>query len=81
MGTCSTRAGYAGEDTPRVMFPTQIGYTEGQDGEDVSMEETKKREYYIGDNKINKFKSNLDITHPLKDGMSTAIYLFTPKKT
>ncbi|KAG1047579.1 hypothetical protein G6F43_009977 [Rhizopus delemar] len=69
MGTCSTRAGYAGEDTPRVMFPTQIGYTEGQDGEDVSMEETKKREYYIGDNKINKFKSNLNITHPLKDGM------------
>ncbi|KAG1453535.1 hypothetical protein G6F56_007549 [Rhizopus delemar] len=67
MGTCSTRAGYAGEDTPRAMFPTQFGYLDNQDGEDVSME--NKKQYYIGDNKINKFKSQMTMSHPLKDGM------------
>lgn len=71
MGTCSTRAGYAGEDTPRAMFPTQFGYLDNQDGEDVSME--NKKQYYIGDNKINKFKSQMTMSHPLKDGMSKDI--------
>ncbi|CEG67674.1 hypothetical protein RMATCC62417_04071 [Rhizopus microsporus] len=70
IGTSSVRAGYAGEDTPRCMFPTRFGYLEQgqqQDGEDVSMD--MKRQYYIGDNKINKLKSHMEIRHPLKDGI------------
>lgn len=35
MGTSWTRAGYAGEDTPKAIFPTWVGYTE----EDVEMVE------------------------------------------
>ncbi|RUS27496.1 actin family, partial [Jimgerdemannia flammicorona] len=35
MGTTWTRAGYAGEDTPKAIFPTWVGYTE----EDVEMAE------------------------------------------
>lgn len=53
------------------MFPTRFGYLEQgqqQDGEDVSMD--MKRQYYIGDNKINKLKSHMEIRHPLKDGIS-----------
>jgi actin-related protein len=71
-----TRAGYAGEDTPRVMFPTSIGYVDTV-SEDVVMTEQgeeaqapqSKRQYYIGDNKINKFKSNMEVKNPMKDGM------------
>jgi actin-related protein len=81
-----TRAGYAGEDTPRVMFPTSFGYVDTEepvqqaDGDIVMGENTeqqptsiKKRNYYIGDNKINKFKSNMNIKNPLKDGLGMKI--------
>lgn len=97
MGSTMTRAGYAGEDTPRVMFPTSFGYvdieeevaqpTEQTNGEDTVMSEASEqpqpaqqeqqqqtttktiRKYYIGDNKINTFKSNMEVKSPLKDGL------------
>jgi actin-related protein len=88
MGSNMTRAGYAGEDTPRVMFPTSFGYidveeevaqsTEQTNGEDTIMSEASEqqqtttkttRKYYIGDNKINTFKSNMEVKSPLKDGL------------
>lgn len=78
-----TRAGYAGEDTPRVMFPTSVGYVDIEETakEDVEMTEgdappaqpatpQRKRHYYIGDNKINTFRSNMEVKNPMKDGMS-----------
>lgn len=88
IGTTTTRAGYAGEDTPRVMFPTSFGYidTEEQitqqqadgdvvmgEGEGIDPTSVKKREYFIGDNKINKFKSHMEIMNPLKDGLSKVL--------
>jgi actin-related protein len=83
IGTTMTRAGYAGEDTPRVMFPTSVGYVDTEEpvSEDVVMTEQgeeappaqpttqSKRQYFIGDNKINKFKSNMEIKNPMKDGL------------
>lgn len=78
-----TRAGYAGEDTPRVMFPTSVGYVDSEEpvSEDVVMGEQgeevpqptvqSKRQYFIGDNRINKFKSNMEIKNPIKDGLGT----------
>ncbi|OBZ82440.1 Actin-like protein 6A [Choanephora cucurbitarum] len=76
IGTSTTRAGYAGEDTPRVMFPTSVGYIDTpsieSDGDTLmtdSTENKKKRNYFIGDNKINKFRSQMEITHPLQDGL------------
>lgn len=74
------RAGYAGEDTPRVMFPTSVGYMENpdvvmaeQDSESQPPPSTKKQ-YYIGDNKVNKFKSNMEIKNPMHDGMGMCIF-------
>lgn len=92
-----TRAGYAGEDTPRVMFPTSFGYIDTEEEEeqvtkeatvgeeDVEMTESdqqqpalatttekktvKKRQYFIGDNRINKFRSHMEVKNPMKDGM------------
>lgn len=82
IGTTMTRAGYAGEDTPRVMFPTSFGYIDKEEPiqtEDVVMAEQgeeaqppahqTKRQYYIGDNKINKFRSNMEVQNPMEDGM------------
>lgn len=82
IGTTMTRAGYAGEDTPRVMFPTSVGYVDIEETakEDVEMTEgdappaqpatpQRKRQYYIGDNKINTFRSNMEVKNPMKDGM------------
>ncbi|KAI8644645.1 actin family [Parasitella parasitica] len=103
MGSTMTRAGYAGEDTPRVMFPTSFGYvdieeevaaqpTEQTSREDTIMSEASDqpeltqqpqqpqqpqqqittkttRKYYVGDNKINTFKSNMQIKSPLKNGL------------
>lgn len=86
MGTSSTRAGYAGEDTPRVMFPTSYGYVKEDssandnaasgDG-DVTMSEastttdatTRKSQYYVGDNKINSWRKNMEIRNPMTDGL------------
>ncbi|RCI01538.1 NuA4 histone acetyltransferase subunit [Rhizopus stolonifer] len=70
IGTSMTRAGYAGEDTPRVMFPTSVGYidpVQETDGDTVMA--GHKRQYYIGDNKVNMFKSQMEIKHPLQDGL------------
>jgi actin-related protein len=87
------RAGYAGEDTPRVMFPTSFGYIDVEQeepaaavtGEDVEMTEQgqdqptpqsqlkTKRQYFIGDNKINKFRSNMEVKSPMKDGMGNIV--------
>lgn len=84
IGSTMTRAGYAGEDTPRVMFPTSFGYIDKEEPiepEDVVMAEggeapppqpqtyQTKRNYYIGDNKINKFRSQMEVKNPMKDGM------------
>ncbi|KAI8888074.1 Actin/actin-like protein [Backusella circina FSU 941] len=80
MGTTSTRAGYAGEDTPRVMFPTSYGVIEheqdtvmteqGDDTEETEKKEKKTtREYYIGDINVNKWRSDMEIRNPLKDGL------------
>ncbi|KAI9478357.1 MAG: actin family [Benjaminiella poitrasii] len=87
IGSSMTRAGYAGEDTPRVMFPTSIGYIDDEQEEQSTAQPTdedsimtdannpslptkdKKRKHFIGDNKINLFRSQMEIKNPLKDGI------------
>ncbi|KAI7906029.1 actin family [Cokeromyces recurvatus] len=85
MGSSMTRAGYAGEDTPRVMFPTSVGYIDIKQEEHSTVQPTdedsvmtdadkpslptNERKYFIGDNKINVFRSQMEIKNPLKDGI------------
>jgi actin-related protein len=86
MGTTSTRAGYAGEDTPRVMFPTSYGVVEheedvvmteqGEDEEPQKTEKKKTREYYIGDIGVNKWRANMEIKNPLKDGLGNILSIY-----
>lgn len=66
------------------MLPTTFGYIDTEetaqqaDGDTVMTDgneavaeptTTKKRQYFIGDNKINKFKSHMQLKSPLKDGL------------
>jgi hypothetical protein len=79
IGTCNVRAGYAGEDTPKAMFPTSVGYipkaTTNDTQEDATMTEAsaptdKYSQYYIGDNRINSIRKGMDIINPMEDGLS-----------
>ena len=96
IGTTSTRAGYAGEDTPRAMFPTSFGYSEEPDTDpetnnntadgDVTMTEAStennnntkktKKNYYIGDSKVNTWRENMEVRNPLKDGLGKSILIW-----
>lgn len=74
LGTSTTRAGYAGEDTPRALFPTCYGYLDQEqtaDGDVVMSEanEAKRHKYYIGDNRVNTWRANMEVRNPVKDGM------------
>mmetsp|Transcript_34825 Transcript_34825/g.98733 ORF Transcript_34825/g.98733 Transcript_34825/m.98733 type:complete len:456 (-) Transcript_34825:223-1590(-) len=53
IGSCTTKAGYAGEDTPKAVFPSWVGKVPGElreappaskDGEDTEMKEADERQ-------------------------------------
>ncbi|KAI8974285.1 actin family [Pilobolus umbonatus] len=56
MGGTSTRVGFAGEDTPKVIVPTSYGYSE-------------PNKYFIGDSELNTWRANMDIRNPMEDGL------------
>eukprot|EP01132_Coremiostelium_polycephalum_P001252 gene1252-1579_t len=82
VGTFSTKGGYAGEDTPKAVFPTDIGvvFTNGKssvvgnsqqgigENQDIDQNNVKKT-YYIGTNSITYKRPNMDIINPLQDGL------------
>lgn len=82
IGTCNVRAGYAGEDTPKAMFPTSVGYLPKANDtqEDTTMTEAaaaptdKYSQYFIGDNRINSVRKGMDIINPMEDGLSKLRY-------
>ena len=43
LGSSTVKAGYAGEDTPKAVFPSTVGWLE-KDGGDVEMKEAKDEE-------------------------------------
>lgn len=56
VGSCTTKAGYAGEDTPQAAFPTAMGH--------IGMEDS-----YIFAEDTLMFRENMEIKNPLKDGL------------
>ncbi|CCX34003.1 actin family [Pyronema domesticum] len=59
-GQCWTRAGFAGEDTPKTVIPSHYGYVNGGD-------EGKK--YYFGDNDVHALRPGMEIANPMADGI------------
>ncbi|KAI8071621.1 actin family [Gongronella butleri] len=72
VGTTNVRAGYAGEDTPKAMLPTSVGYIGSSDG-DVEMKDASAaksyNQYYVGDNKVNQARENMEVINPMEDGL------------
>jgi len=55
-GTSWTRAGFAGEDTPKAVIPTDYGVT--PDGK-----------LHFGDNDVHTVRPGMEIRNPMKDGV------------
>ncbi|CAH2247756.1 actin 6A [Pelobates cultripes] len=67
IGSCSMRAGYAGEDAPQVDIPTTIGViADRKDGRTPNGDQSK---YYIDASTLNEPKENVEAYSPFKDGM------------
>ncbi len=72
-GLC--KAGFAGEDVPRVLLPTVIGYPRkgkkhGTLGRFVRKLKTSKKDYYVG-NEAQLKRNILDLEWPIEHGLVT----------
>ena len=74
VGSMWVRVGYAGEDVPKVVIPSAVGFI--SDGDVVMMDADKPHssprsgKWFVGDNEINLFRPKMEILRPLKDGLS-----------
>jgi hypothetical protein len=83
-GSHTTRAGYAGEDTPRVVCPSFYGYTDESSssttGEDVEMNGNTngdanggkgkgKRKYYVGEDGVGIWRAGMEVGNFVSDGV------------
>ncbi|VVT44179.1 uncharacterized protein SAPINGB_P000330 [Magnusiomyces paraingens] len=82
-GSWTTRAGFAGEDTPKAVFSTSYGLREEPEEEskekkdadgDTAMEEKqttseKRKHYYIGENSLHLPRANTEIHNPMHEGV------------
>jgi hypothetical protein len=80
IGTSSVRAGYAGDDTPRAIIPTQYGSMPTNSDTDVVMgdsgensAESSKSKFarlYIGQSGPSIWRQGMAVANPLVDGLS-----------
>ncbi|KAB5593410.1 Actin-related protein Arp4p [Ceratobasidium theobromae] len=84
IGTSTTRAGYAGDDVPKAVFPTTFGYTthySAQEGvePDPSDEEAgkanKEVRIHLGDEGVSLWRDGMEVGNPLQNGI---VYDWTP---
>ncbi|EGG06861.1 uncharacterized protein MELLADRAFT_48318 [Melampsora larici-populina 98AG31] len=66
MGSSTTRAGYAGEDTPKVVIPTSYGFRAGSaEGEPVQ----RDPKYFFGDFGPTVWRAGMEVLNPMKDSI------------
>ncbi|XP_012494775.1 PREDICTED: actin-like protein 6A [Propithecus coquereli] len=76
IGSYTVRAGYAGEDCPKVDFPTAIGMVVERDDGSTLMEIDGDKgkqggpTYYIDTNALRVPRENMEAISPLKNGMA-----------
>ena len=66
-GTGLTKVGFAGEDSPRYVFPTLIGYPKHATITDVG---AYQKEYFIGD-EAQRLRGVLKLVYPIEHGIIT----------
>lgn len=84
-GSHTTRAGYAGEDGPRIVTPSFYGYSDeasgsGEngaaptDGDDPMDGEKKgKRKYYFGEDGVGVWRPGMEVGNFMVDGVGELI--------
>lgn len=60
IGADTTKSGYAGEDTPKVVFPSSVGVMKGGEG-------GSGRQFFVDD--LNFRRDTMDVMSPLADGL------------
>nr|AAM53245.1 actin-related protein 4A [Arabidopsis thaliana] len=82
LGSHTCKAGYAGEDAPKAVFPSVVGAIDGN-GMDIddaanttedakeSDKEKGKRKLYTGSQALNFRRDQMEILSPTKDGIVT----------
>jgi len=66
-GSGLIKAGFAGDDAPRVVFPTIVARTKQAQGGVV---DRAQREYYVGDEaQAKQVKEDISIKHPIEHGV------------
>ncbi|KAF8707808.1 cytoskeleton organization, partial [Rhizoctonia solani] len=71
IGTSTTRAGYAGDDIPKAVFPTTFGYTTHYSGD----ENNKEVRIHLGDEGVSLWRDGMEVGNPLQNGI---VYDWTP---
>ncbi|KAG7448986.1 actin-like protein Arp4p [Guyanagaster necrorhizus] len=78
IGSSSLRAGYAGDDTPKVISPTSYGYIKALDDGDFSMADINDTEVapkpklaksFIGQSGPSVWRSGMEVANPIKGGL------------
>ncbi|KAF9516188.1 hypothetical protein BS47DRAFT_1315514 [Hydnum rufescens UP504] len=68
IGTSTTRAGYAGDDTPRTVFSTTYGYTEQVVQDPNSGAEGKQAKLHVGDH-VAEWRPGMHTANPMREGL------------
>eukprot|EP00696_Hemimastix_kukwesjijk_P013205 gnl/Hemi2/26572_TR8927_c0_g4_i1.p1 gnl/Hemi2/26572_TR8927_c0_g4~~gnl/Hemi2/26572_TR8927_c0_g4_i1.p1 ORF type:complete len:434 (-),score=92.05 gnl/Hemi2/26572_TR8927_c0_g4_i1:68-1369(-) len=82
MGSYSTKGGYAGEDTPKAIFPTSVGVVyEGKDGvvgqgprevgDEADRDAPATRLFYVGNSSVEYRRNHMHVTSPFSKGLVT----------
>lgn len=70
IGAHTVRAGYAGDDAPKAVFPTSYAYRDDQvSNADPSALSTGTRKYWIGERGAPIWKANQEVANPFQNGI------------
>ncbi|KAJ6970195.1 actin-related protein 4 isoform X3 [Populus alba x Populus x berolinensis] len=65
LGSHTCKAGYAGEDAPKAVFPSVVGSTDQMDVDDT----TSKCKLYVGSQALGFRRDHMEVLSPFKDGI------------
>eukprot|EP00299_Pterocystis_sp_00344_P013262 c6481_g1_i1.p1 GENE.c6481_g1_i1~~c6481_g1_i1.p1 ORF type:complete len:430 (-),score=107.92 c6481_g1_i1:45-1334(-) len=81
VGSHTTRCGYAGDDSPKAIFPSTVGYRQNdqKEDQDVVMQDSgaekpkettpPKSEYFVGNQSLYYRRDNTDVKNPFSQGL------------
>ncbi|KAM7267379.1 hypothetical protein ACFE04_009545 [Oxalis oulophora] len=70
LGSHTCKAGYAGEDAPKAVFPSVVGAIDQMEVDDnVNAEKKGNRKLYVGSQALGFRRDHMEMLSPLKDGV------------